>query len=213
MTAGRTTSDSAGSTSGQNVNILILDTEVYSNTGGQASKATPRSAVAKFATGGKRTPKKDLGQIAMSYGDVYVAQVAMGANLTQTVRAFAEAEAYPGTSLIMAYSPCIAHGIDMRHQLAHQKTAVETGYWPLYRYDPGRESQGEPGLKLDSRPPTRPFVEFARSEGRFAVLERSSPADAAELFAMAQQDINNRWHVYEQMVDLHRTAEFVELEP
>ncbi len=198
--------------SGRNVNVLVLDTEVYSNTGGQASKATPRAAVAKFATGGKRTPKKDLGQIAMSYGNVYVAQIAMGANLTQTVKAFAEAEAYPGPSLIMAYSPCIAHGIDMRNQLDHQKTAVETGYWPLYRYDPAREANGDPGLKLDSRPPSRPFVEFARSEGRFAMLERNRPQEAEELFAMAQRDINDRWHVYEQMVELHRTAEYAEVE-
>ncbi|MDH3247780.1 MAG: pyruvate:ferredoxin (flavodoxin) oxidoreductase [Acidimicrobiia bacterium] len=198
--------------SGRNVNMLVLDTEVYSNTGGQASKATPRAAVAKFATGGKRTPKKDLGQIAMSYGNVYVAQIAMGANLTQTVKAFAEAEAFPGTSLIMAYSPCIAHGIDMRGQLDHQKAAVETGYWPLYRYDPARESHGDPGLKLDSRPPSRPFVEFARSEGRFAMLERNRPKEAEELFAQAQQDINDRWHVYEQMVELHRTAEYAEVE-
>ncbi len=198
--------------SGRNVNVLVLDTEVYSNTGGQASKATPRAAVAKFATGGKRTPKKDLGQIAMSYGNVYVAQIAMGANLTQTVKAFAEAEAYPGPSLIMAYSPCIAHGIDMRSQLDHQKAAVETGYWPLYRYDPAREEHGDPGLKLDSRPPSRPFVEFARSEGRFAMLERNRPQEAEELFAMAQRDINDRWHVYEQMVELHRTAEYAEVE-
>ena len=199
--------------SGRNVNMLVLDTEVYSNTGGQASKATPRSAVAKFATGGKRTPKKDLGQIAMSYGSVYVAQIAMGANMTQTVRSFAEAEAYPGPSLIMAYSPCIAHGIDLRTQTEHQEAAVNSGYWPLWRYDPAREDGGKPGLRLDSRPPSVPFVEFARTEGRFAMLERSNPDEAVRLFAEAQQDINDRWHVYEQMVELHRTAEYAEVGP
>jgi pyruvate-ferredoxin/flavodoxin oxidoreductase len=142
--------------SGRDVNILVLDTEVYSNTGGQASKATSRSAIAKFASGGKTTGKKDLGQIAMAYGDVYVAQVALGANPTQTVRAFAEAEQHDGVSLIIAYSPCIAHGYDLTNQIEHQKLASETGYWPLYRYDPAREVRGEPGLRLDSRAPTRP---------------------------------------------------------
>lgn len=199
--------------SGRNVNILVLDTEVYSNTGGQASKATPRAAVAKFATGGKRTPKKDLGQVAMSYGSVYVAQVAMGANMTQAVRSFAEAEAHPGPSIIMAYSPCIAHGIDMSKQTDHQHAAVESGYWPLYRFDPDREAHGNPGLRLDSRPPSIPFTDFARTEGRFAMLERSRPEDAARLFLAAQQDIDNRWHLYEQMVDLHRTAEYAEVGP
>ena len=198
--------------SGQNVNILVLDTEVYSNTGGQASKATPRAAVAKFASGGKRTPKKDLGQIAMSYGNVYVAQIAMGANMNQTVKALAEAEAYDGTSLVMAYSPCIAWGIDMRTQMDHQKAAADSGYWPLYRYDPSREAAGQAGLRLDSRPPSVPFIELARREGRFAMLERSRPEEAKELLARAQQDINDRWHLYEQMVNLHRTAEYAEVE-
>jgi len=198
--------------SGRNVNILVLDTEVYSNTGGQASKATPRSAIAKFAAGGKGTGKKDLGQIAMSYGNVYVAQIAMGANQTQTVKAFDEAEAHQGVSLIIAYSPCIAHGIDMSTQMTHQKEAADSGYWPLYRYDPAREVVGDPGLRLDSRTPSIPFSEFAKKEARFAMLARANPERAAELSAAAQQDIDNRWHLYEQMVHIHRTAEYAEEE-
>ncbi|HEX6145237.1 MAG TPA: pyruvate:ferredoxin (flavodoxin) oxidoreductase, partial [Acidimicrobiia bacterium] len=190
--------------SGRNVNVLVLDTEVYSNTGGQASKATPRAAIAKFATGGKGTGKKDLGQIAMSYGNVYVAQIAMGANQTQTVKAFDEAEQHEGVSLIIAYSPCIAHGIDMSTQMGHQKEAAESGYWPLYRYDPAREQVGDPGLRLDSRTPSIPFSEFAKKEARFAMLARANPERAAELATAAHQDIDNRWHLYEQMVNIHR---------
>ncbi len=198
--------------SGRNVNVLVLDTEVYSNTGGQASKATPRGAIAKYAAGGKATAKKDLGQIAMSYGNVYVAQVAMGANPTQTVRAFAEAEQHQGVSLIIAYSPCIAHGIDMSTQMTHQKEASSSGYWPLYRFDPAREASGEPGLRLDSRRPTVSFKEFASKETRFAMLGRANPERADELMARAQQDIDDRWHFYEQMVAIHRTAEYAEVE-
>ncbi len=198
--------------SGRNVNILVLDTEVYSNTGGQASKATPRAAVAKFASGGKATGKKDLGQLAMAYGNVYVAQIAMGANLTQTVRAFAEAEAHPGVSLIIAYSPCIAHGIDMSGQMGHQKEAADSGYWPLFRYDPALDQAGKPGLRLDSRAPTIPFKEFASKEARFAVLTRANPERAAELLERAQQDIDDRWQLYEQLVTIHRTAEYANLE-
>ncbi|MEX2653838.1 MAG: pyruvate:ferredoxin (flavodoxin) oxidoreductase [Acidimicrobiia bacterium] len=197
--------------SGRDVNILVLDTEVYSNTGGQASKATPRAAVAKFAAGGKSTGKKDLGQIAMSYGNVFVAQVAMGANMTQTVRAFAEAERHHGVSLILAYSPCIAHGIDMAKQMSHQGAAAESGYWPLYRYDPAREADGKPGLRLDSRTPTIPFSEFARTEGRFAMLRAVNAERADDLMKRAQQDIDDRWHLYEQMVQIHRTAEYGEV--
>jgi pyruvate-ferredoxin/flavodoxin oxidoreductase len=198
--------------SGRDVNILVLDTEVYSNTGGQSSKATPRAAVAKFASGGKATGKKDLGQIAMAYGNVYVGQIAMGANMTQTVRTFAEAEAHPGVSLIIAYSPCIAHGIDMTMMMDHQKQATESGHWPLYRYDPALEAKGMPGLRLDSRAPSIPFKEFARTEARFDMLARANPERAEELFALAQKDIDNRWHFYEQMVEVHRTAEYGELE-
>ncbi|HVR31287.1 MAG TPA: pyruvate:ferredoxin (flavodoxin) oxidoreductase [Acidimicrobiia bacterium] len=197
--------------SGRDVNILVLDTEVYSNTGGQASKATPRAAVAKFAAGGKSTGKKDLGQIAMSYGNVFVAQVAMGANMTQTVRAFAEAERHRGVSLILAYSPCIAHGIDMATQMSHQGVAADSGYWPLFRYDPAREAEGKPGLRLDSRTPTIPFSEFARSEARFAMLRAANPEHAEALLRRAQQDIDDRWNLYEQMVEIHRTAEYGEV--
>jgi pyruvate-ferredoxin/flavodoxin oxidoreductase len=197
--------------SGRDINILVLDTEVYSNTGGQASKATPRAAVAKFAAGGKATGKKDLAQIAMSYGNVYVAQVAMGANMTQTVKAFAEAEAHRGVSLILAYSPCIAHGIEMATQMSHQKEAAESGYWPLFRYDPAIERQGRPGLRLDSRTPTIKFKQFAEKEGRFAMLARANPERSEELMARAQQDIDDRWHFYEQLVEVHRTAEYTEL--
>ena len=198
--------------SGRNINILVLDTEVYSNTGGQASKATPRAAIAKFAAGGKTTGKKDLGQIAMSYGDVYVGQVAMGANPTQTVKTIAEAEAHRGVSLVIAYSPCIAHGFDLKDQLDHQKAATDSGYWPLYRYDPAREATGEPGLRLDSRKPKIPFKDFAKTETRFAMLGRADPEGAEALLQKAQQDIDDRWFLYEQMVEVHRTAEYVEVE-
>jgi pyruvate-ferredoxin/flavodoxin oxidoreductase len=198
--------------SGRNINILVLDTEVYSNTGGQASKATPRGAVAKFAAGGKTTAKKDLGQIAMSYGNVYVGQIAMGANPTQTVKTMAEAEAHRGVSLVLAYSPCIAHGLDMKNQLGHQKDAANSGYWPLYRYDPAREAQGLPGLRLDSRAPTIKFKDFAETETRFAMLGMVDPDGAENLLRQAQADIDNRWHLYEQMVEIHRTAEYAEVE-
>ncbi|MEQ8719213.1 MAG: pyruvate:ferredoxin (flavodoxin) oxidoreductase [Acidimicrobiales bacterium] len=193
---------------GRDVNVLVLDTEVYSNTGGQTSKATPRAAIAKFSAGGKNTAKKDLGVIAMAHPDVYVAHVAMGANMTQVVKAFAEAEAHPGPSIIIAYSPCIAHGIDMGEMIEHQKLAAETGYWPLYRYDPRRERQGEHALRLDGRAPTRPFAEFAAREGRFAMLARANPARAEELMAAAQADIDDRWHLYEQMVEIEHTATY-----
>jgi pyruvate-ferredoxin/flavodoxin oxidoreductase len=198
--------------SGRNVNVLVLDTEVYSNTGGQKSKATPRAAIAKFAAGGKTTAKKDLGMIAMAYGDVYVAQVAMGANMTQVVKAFAEAEAHQGPSLIIAYSPCIAHGIDMTDMMGHQKSAADSGYWPMYRYDPGREAAGEHALHLDSRKPKIAFRDFAMTEGRFAMLARSNPEVAEHLFGEAQNDIDNRWHLYEQMVNVEHTATFGEVD-
>jgi pyruvate-ferredoxin/flavodoxin oxidoreductase len=194
--------------SNRDVNILVLDTEVYSNTGGQASKSTPRAAVAKFASGGKPTGKKDLGMIAMSYGNVYVAQVSMGANMTQVAKAFAEAEAHDGPSLIIAFSPCIAHGIDMATMMAHQKEAADSGYWPLYRFNPDEEAEGRPALKLDSRAPKISFRDFAASEGRFAMLARANPEHYDELMEQAQHDIDNRWHLYEQMIHVERTAEF-----
>ncbi len=191
--------------SGRNVNILVLDTEVYSNTGGQASKATPRGAVAKFAAGGKQTAKKDLGQIAMAYGNVYVAQVALGANNIQVVKAFSEAESFPGPSLIIAYSQCIAHGIDMEKGMSHQKEAVDSGYWPLYRFDPRLEDHHP--FHLDSKKPSIPFKEFAWQEARFAMLARSQPEEAERLFRMAQNDIDERWSLYEQLADIERNVQ------
>ena len=181
--------------SSANVNVLVLDTEVYSNTGGQASKSTPRSAVAKFAAGGKHTAKKDLGLIAAGYGNVYVAQVALGADNPQTVKAFAEAEAYDGPSLIIAYSHCIAHGIEMSTAMAHQKEAADSGYWPLYRYDPRLPHP----FQLDSRPPKIPVAEFTAKENRFSMLTRSNPIEAAELAAEEQHDVDERWRLYEQL--------------
>ena len=189
--------------SGANVNILVLDTEVYSNTGGQASKATPRAAVAKFAASGKSSGKKDLGMIAQAYGNVYVAQIAMGAHPKQTVRALREAEAHEGPSLVIAYSTCIAHGIDMEKSMSHQKEAVQTGYWPLFRYDPGRDANAIP-FTLDSRAPRKPFRTFAEKEARFAMLERTRPEEAKALFARAQKDIDDRWHLYEQIAQVER---------
>ncbi|MBM3678595.1 MAG: hypothetical protein FJW96_12045 [Actinobacteria bacterium] len=179
--------------------MLVLDTEVYSNTGGQASKATPRSAVAKYAAGGKSTRKKDLGRLASDYGEVYVAQIAMGADNPQTVRALVEAEAYSGPSLVIAYSHCIAHGIEMAQGMRQQKLAVDTGYWPLYRYDPRHAGAGEHPLQLDSRAPKTPLAEFTAREARFAILGRSRPAEAERLAALAQHDVDERWHVYEQL--------------
>jgi pyruvate-ferredoxin/flavodoxin oxidoreductase len=191
--------------SGRNVNVLILDTEVYSNTGGQASKATPRGAIAKFAAGGKRSGKKDLGMIATAYGDVYVAQVAIGANPTQTVKAFAEAEQWPGPSLILAYSSCIAHGIDMTKSMSIQDDAVKSGYWPLWRYHPGIEEHQHP-LQLDSKEPTIPYSDFARTQARFALLERTDPEAYRRLSELAQADIDERWRLRKQLVDVERTV-------
>ncbi|NOZ29980.1 MAG: pyruvate:ferredoxin (flavodoxin) oxidoreductase [Chloroflexi bacterium] len=188
--------------SGRNVNVLVLDTEVYSNTGGQASKATPLAAVAKFAAGGKGTPKKDLGMMAMTYGNVYVAQVAMGANDAHTVRAFLEAESYDGPSLIIAYSHCIAHGIDMAKGLDQQKLAVETGYWLLYRYDPRRKAEGKNPLQLDSRAPKRPLKDYIYNEARYRMLVRSNPEVAEQLLQKAQEAVEEHWHKYEQLSKL-----------
>ncbi|HLE38775.1 MAG TPA: pyruvate:ferredoxin (flavodoxin) oxidoreductase [Acidimicrobiia bacterium] len=189
---------------GRDVNILVLDTEVYSNTGGQASKATPRGAVAKFAASGKATGKKDLGMIAMAYGNVYVAQIAMGANMTQTVKALAEAESYPGPSLVIAYSPCIAHGFDLGKMMGHQKDAAASGFWPLYRYDPRLAASEDHPFTLDSRPPSMPFKEFAATEARFAMLAGSDPDRSEELLKAAQEDIDERRRYYEQLAGLER---------
>lgn len=189
---------------GRNVNILVLDTEVYSNTGGQSSKATPRAATAKFASNGKSTRKKDLGLLAQAYGDVYVAQVALGANEMQTVRAFREAAAHDGPSLVIAYSTCIAHGIEMSTSMSHQKLAVSSGYWPLYRYHPSPEPGAHP-FSLDSKKPSVRLHEFLEQETRFAVLERSDPERAQHLQALAQADVDERWHYYEQLAGVERS--------
>jgi pyruvate-ferredoxin/flavodoxin oxidoreductase len=184
--------------SGRNVNVLVLDTEVYSNTGGQMSKATPRGAVAKFAAGGKPTAKKDLGMMAMNYGTVYVAHVAIGANDTQTLKAFLEAEAYPGPSLIIAYSHCIAHGYDLAHGLDQQKAAVQSAYWPLFRFNPELAAKGTTPFQLDSRPPALPLEKYIYNEGRYTMLTKSSPETAERLLREAQGDVNARWAMYEQ---------------
>jgi len=189
--------------SGADVNILVLDTEVYSNTGGQASKSTTKGAVAKYATAGKSVTKKDLGVIAMQYGSVYVAQVAMGANEMQTVKAFHEAAAWPGPSLILAYSTCIAHGVDMRDSMKRMDLAVKTGYWPLFRYHPA-EAAGTRPFRLDSKPPSVDLRTMLSTEGRFAMLERSDPERSAMLRAGLQRDITERWSYYEQLAGVER---------
>jgi pyruvate-ferredoxin/flavodoxin oxidoreductase len=191
--------------SGRNVNILILDTEVYSNTGGQASKSTPRGASAKFAASGKSTAKKDLGAIAQVYGDVYVAQVAIGANEQQAVRAMLEAQAHPGVSVVIAYSTCIAHGIEMSTSMTHQKEAVSSGYWPLYRFRPSEEAEGHP-FKLDSKKPTTPLRDFALAETRFSMLARKDSERSDHLLALAQADADERWRLYSQMAGMERTV-------
>ena len=185
--------------SGRNVNVLVLDTEVYSNTGGQASKSTPRGAVAKFAAGGKPGPKKDLGMMAMSYGNVYVASVAMGAKDEHTLKAFLEAEAYNGPSIIIAYSHCIAHGIDMTTAMSDQKVAVDSGQWLLYRYNPERTQAGENPLLLDSRTPTRKVKDYLLQQTRFKMLQKSNPEHAKLLWQEAQQDAETRYHFYEYL--------------
>jgi pyruvate-ferredoxin/flavodoxin oxidoreductase len=189
--------------SGRNVNILVLDTEVYSNTGGQASKATPRAAVAKFAMGGKGLPKKDLGLIAMSYGYVYVARVAMGANDQQTLRAFLEAESYDGPSLIIAYSPCIAHGYDMARSLDQTKLAVQSGHWSLYRYDPRLVEKGQNPLVIESKEPSIPISQYAYNETRYKMLTQMDEERAEQLMREAQRDAKSRWTLYQQMASMH----------
>ena len=193
--------------SGRNVNVLVLDTEVYSNTGGQASKSTPRAAVAKFEAGGKPAPKKDLGLIAMSYGNVYVASVAMGAKDEHTLKSFLEAEAYNGPSLIIAYSHCIAHGINMTTGMANHKAAVESGQWLLYRFNPERSAQGENPLILDSRTPTRKVQDFMSMETRFKMLTRSNPDSAKHLWDEAQHDVLERFHMYEYLAQRKNNKE------
>jgi pyruvate-ferredoxin/flavodoxin oxidoreductase len=192
--------------SGRDVNVLVLDTGVYSNTGGQASKATPRAAVAKFAAGGKDVRKKDLGLLAAAYGNVYVAQIAMGANPKQTIEAFREAESWRGPSLLIAYSHCIAHGIEMSSAMGHQKEAVNSGFWPLFRYDPRVGGPGLHPFQLDSKKPRTSFQEFAAKEARFAMLQRANPAQAAQLMKLAQADIDERYRYYEQLAGVERVS-------
>jgi pyruvate-ferredoxin/flavodoxin oxidoreductase len=188
--------------SGHDINLLVLDTEVYSNTGGQMSKATPKGAVAKFAAGGKNVKKKDLSMIAMAYENVYVAHVAFGAKDMQTLKAFMEAESYPGPSLIIAYSPCIAHGVDLAHNLRQQELAVNSGHWNLFRYDPRRLDEGKNPLQLDSKKPSIPFTDFADTEMRFSMLKRSHPDAAAELFRQAEDDARERYEHYRKLSEL-----------
>ncbi|MGI5862293.1 MAG: pyruvate:ferredoxin (flavodoxin) oxidoreductase [Myxococcales bacterium] len=184
---------------GRNVNVLVLDTEVYSNTGGQMSKSTPMGAVAKFAAGGKAMPKKDMGLIAMSYGNIYVATVALGANDLQTVRAFLEAEAYDGPSIILAYSHCIAHGIDMKTGMSNQDRAVKSGHWPLYRFNPALIEKGENPLRIDSKPPRITFEEYAYEETRYKMLAKSKPEAAKALLDRATEHVQRKWSYLEQL--------------
>ena len=185
----------------EDVNILVLDTEVYSNTGGQSSKSTPTGSVAKFAAAGKRTKKKDLGMMAMSYGYVYVAQVAMGANPAQLIKAMVEAEAYHGPSLVIAYAPCINHGINMGHAQAEIKKAVECGYWNLYRYNPALADEGKNPFTLDSKEPQGGYQEFIKSENRYASLAKMFPEVAQGLFEKNEEDAKNRYLKYKSLAD------------
>lgn len=190
--------------SGRNVNILVMDTEVYSNTGGQASKATPLGAIAKFAAAGKRTNRKDMALQAIAYGNVYVAQVALGANPQHTLRAFREAEAWDGPSIILAYSHCIAHGIDMSKGMDQQAKAVKSGYWPLLRYDPALHGSGEPPFRLDSPRPSLAFKDYAYGELRYRALTKSRPEEAADLLALAQKGIIDKYRTYEEFAEMEK---------
>jgi len=187
--------------SGENVNVLVLDTEVYSNTGGQASKSTPLGAVAQFAAGGKRMPKKDLGMIAMTYGNIYVAKVALS-NPNQVVKAMLEADAYDGPSLIIAYSHCIAHGINMATAVDEGKRAVASGHWPLFRYDPRLAAQGKNPLQLDSKEPTLSFEEYAYGENRYRVLKKANPEVAARLMEEANKVTATRYDLYKKLAEM-----------
>jgi pyruvate-ferredoxin/flavodoxin oxidoreductase len=191
---------------GENIKLLIMDTEVYSNTGGQMSKATPLGAVAQFAAGGKRTPKKNIGMIMSTYGNVYVAQVNFGANPAQTLKAFAEAEAYDGPALIIAYSVCIAHGMDMSKSIDAMKKAVTSGYWPLYRYNPELETQGKNPLVITSKDPSTPFEEYAYRENRYKTLRAADPEAAKELMEQSKADIKRRWNLLKHMASWDPSA-------
>jgi len=185
--------------SGADVNVLVLDTEVYSNTGGQMSKATPRAAVAKFAAGGKTAGKKDLALLMSMYGTVYVATIAMGADDGHTLRVLREAEAFPGPSLVVAYSHCIAHGYDLVHGLTQQANAVHAGAWPLFRYDPRRRAASENPFQLDSKPPSIPWAKYAYNETRFTMLPHAHPEAARAAREAAEDDIRRRWALYERL--------------
>ena len=185
--------------SGRDVNILVMDTEVYSNTGGQCSKATPLGAVAKFAAAGKRTSKKDLGLMSVSSGGAYVARIALGSSDMQTMKAILEAERYPGPSIIIAYSHCIAHGYDMKFGLNQQKLAVDSGYWPLFRFDPTKIDKNENPFQLDSKPPKIPLEDYAYNEMRYLMLSKSKPQVAKDLMNHAQKDVKEQWKIYERM--------------
>ena len=187
--------------SGRNINVLVLDTEVYSNTGGQMSKATPIGAVAKFAAGGKDTSKKDLGMMAMSYGYVYVAKISMGANMNQVIKAFREAESYDGPSLIIAYSHCINHGINMEKGMTNQKEAVTTGLWPLYRFDPRLADEGKNPFQLDSKEPDYNIADFMYKEVRFKTLKAADPARAEMLLKKAEAKVKRQWQEYKYLAD------------
>ena len=188
--------------SGADVNLLVLDTEVYSNTGGQTSKATPRGAVAKFSSAGKPTGKKDLALLAMDYENVYVARVAYGAKDTQTLNAFLEAEAHRGPSLIIALSPCIAHGVDMSHNHRQQDMAVNSGHWPLFRFNPSLIEQGRAPMKMDSKPPSIPYRDYVQTETRFSMLWHTHPDIAEALVEQEQRFVNHRYHFYKQLSEL-----------
>ncbi|HHT09504.1 MAG TPA: pyruvate:ferredoxin (flavodoxin) oxidoreductase, partial [Candidatus Atribacteria bacterium] len=185
--------------SGRNVNVLVLDTEVYSNTGGQMSKSTPRGAVAKFAAGGKDLRKKDLALMAIPYGNIYIARVAMGADDIQTIKAFLEAEAYDGPSIIIAYCHCINHGFDLVHGMEQQKKAVLSGYWPLIRYNPNLAKDNKNPLQIDSKAPSLPLDQYIYNETRYSMLKLSNPEQAQKLLALAEEDVAARWKMYQHL--------------
>ena len=199
--------------SGANVNILVLDTEVYSNTGGQQSKSTPTGAAAKFAVAGKAAAKKDLGLMAMAYGHVFVAQVALGARDAQTLKAFIDAEAYPGPSLIIAYSPCIAHGYDLACSLEHQKLAADSGYWPLYHYDPRRADTGQSPLVLDSPPPRIDVATLMAAEARFQRTAQQDPDRYRELVVSAEHRIQRRLTLYRELATSKSVSQEIDHDP
>ena len=185
--------------SGRKVNVLVLDTEVYSNTGGQCSKATPLGAAARFSMGGKSTGKKDLGMLAMTYGNTYVAHISIGARDNQTLTALREAESYPGPSLVIAFAHCIAHGYSLIDGIEHQKLAVDTGYWPLFRYDPRRAERGENPMVLDSPAPKTELIKYTKLENRFRMLEKKNPVRSQELDRLAQAEVHKRFALYQKL--------------